>query len=108
MSQKPSNLPQRLGNAMRTLREEIGLSQYEIARRMGLNASAQSQLGRYERGETIPRADTLKRYLDAVGATWSDLGSLFDSTGGGRRRNFSKRAFELTEELIRMTRRRPS
>ncbi|HEX3623553.1 MAG TPA: helix-turn-helix transcriptional regulator [Acidimicrobiales bacterium] len=45
-------------------RRAAGLSQRELARRSGV---AQSAVARIERGQQIPRADTLERLLTACG-----------------------------------------
>lgn len=59
-----------LGAALRLLRQERGLTQKDLARETGLDAS---QLSRYE-GESIePTLSTLQALLEALGATLSDL-----------------------------------
>lgn len=45
-------------------RRAAGLSQRELARRSGV---AQSAIARIERGQQVPRADTLDRLLQACG-----------------------------------------
>jgi transcriptional regulator with XRE-family HTH domain len=51
---------------LRTERRRAGLSQRELAARAGTSAAA---VCLYERGERIPRTDTLARLLAAAGAT---------------------------------------
>ncbi len=103
MAKNGSEPAAKLGAAMRALRERTGLSQAQVASRMGLSATAQTQLGRYERGERIPRVDTLKRYLDAVEARFADLETFLGSAEGERSKKLSKRALELTRELSRIS-----
>lgn len=45
-------------------REAAGVSRYRLARDMGINLS---HLGRLERGEASPRADTIRRAAEALG-----------------------------------------
>ena len=49
-----------------TTRRRAGLSQRELARRARTSAAAVCQ---YERGERIPRTDTLQRLIAAAGTT---------------------------------------
>ena len=53
-----------------TLRRELGLSQAEVALRMG---TSQSAVARLEAGATDARASTLERYAAAIGGeiNWS-------------------------------------
>jgi len=51
---------------LRQLRKERDLSQVELAERVGLHPNL---IGRYERGESQPAADTLKRLADTLGVT---------------------------------------
>ena len=54
-----------VGAWLRTLREQAGLSQVEVARRMGYERSWVCHL---ERGSYDPRLSTVMRYCDAIGA----------------------------------------
>lgn len=54
-----------VGAWLRTLRKARGLSQVEVARRMGCERSWISHL---ERGSFDPRLSTVMRYGDAIGA----------------------------------------
>jgi transcriptional regulator with XRE-family HTH domain len=53
-----------LGQMVRELREERGLSQRELAERMG---TTQSVVGRLEAGGSTPTITTLERIADALG-----------------------------------------
>ena len=54
-----------LGAKVRALREECGVSQAELAQRMG---TTQSVIARLEAGGAEPRFDTLRRVAEALGA----------------------------------------
>ena len=60
----------KIGPALGRLREAANLSQTDIAKRMGLGATACSRM---EIESYNPRAANLLRYLEAVGATLEDL-----------------------------------
>ncbi len=77
MTDEPTR-QQRLGQALRNLREPLGLTIYDVARRMGRKRSYGSHVGRWERAAVMPRADQLWAYLRAVGATFADLGRELD------------------------------
>ncbi len=63
----------RLGQALRSLRESLGLTIYDAARRMGRPRSYGSQIGRWERGQAMPGADRLWALLSALGLSFADL-----------------------------------
>lgn len=99
-------LAQRIGAAMRALRKGAGLSQIEVARRIGRKDSGSIGIGRNERGLQVPRADKLIAFLKAVGATLIDLQIHIDEADPGSVR--SERASRLTCELDRLADRRSS
>ena len=51
------------GFALRELRQEAGLSQRELAERIG---STQSAIARMEKGEAEPRVSTLEKLAEAL------------------------------------------
>lgn len=55
---------------IQTLREKAGLSQAEVARRLGLDFSTVSH---WERGTAIPRADKLPVLADLFGCSIDEL-----------------------------------
>ena len=59
------------GKRFRILRNAAGLSQPEVARRMGLKSH--SDISRVENDHTCPTLHWAQRYLDVCGARWSDL-----------------------------------
>ena len=60
----------RLATALRTLRQKKGLSQSELAKRIG---SSQSRVAKMEAGDPSVSLDLLIRSLLALGATSRDL-----------------------------------
>lgn len=57
-----------LGAALREERDRAGLTQREVARRMG-QPKAQGSMSYWERGERMPDQDDVTAYLDALGVT---------------------------------------
>jgi len=55
-----------LNGQLVTLRRELGLSQVEVAARMG---TSQSAVARFEAGDLDVRLSTIERYAQALGAT---------------------------------------
>lgn len=66
MTRVPLGDPTALASSMTSWRLEAGLSQAELARRMG---TTQSAVSRWERGHDQPRLDTLSSVLRACGLT---------------------------------------
>ena len=89
----------RLGSALRALRKESNLSQTQVAQGMGLSKSSQSLIGRYEKGQKIPRVDQLYRYLQAVDSSLVDFAWLFDRLLTGD----SAEVQGLVQELAQLT-----
>jgi transcriptional regulator with XRE-family HTH domain len=69
-----------MARELKSLRERAGLSQGELARRMGLaGVDAKSYVSRLERGAiNRPYLDTIVNYLHVCGARMSDFGMLLD------------------------------
>lgn len=59
-----------IGENIRSFRRAKGLTQYDLGKLCGM---ADSQIGTYERGEIIPRLETLKRIADGLGVKVEDL-----------------------------------
>jgi transcriptional regulator with XRE-family HTH domain len=58
------NRPMRGAELIRLARSRRGLTQAELARRLG---TSQSAIARWERGDVSPRVETLNRVLEACG-----------------------------------------
>lgn len=58
--------PQDVGSSLATKRRELGLSQAEVADRMG---TSQPAIARLEAGSTNARLSTLHRYAAAIGCS---------------------------------------
>ncbi len=71
----PEDLPdaQRIGLALKRLREERLLLQREVVERMGKPPSSIPLIGRWERGITAPSVTNVWQYLRAIGADFADL-----------------------------------
>jgi transcriptional regulator with XRE-family HTH domain len=72
VAQKKLDAPvaERFGENLRRERRRAGLSQDELARLAGLHRTA---IGMLERGERVPRIDTLVRLADSTGTTATAL-----------------------------------
>ncbi len=78
-------LDRRIGAAMRSLRKRCSVSDSEVAERMGYGANGRQQIHRWERGERAISAGRLLLYLQAIGASFSELEVALDPprpTGG--------------------------
>ncbi len=62
-----------LGRALRNLRKSLGLSVYQVARRMGYEESSASNIARWEQGKIAFSSGRLWAYLDALGLTFAHL-----------------------------------
>ena len=65
----------RLGRVLRTLREESGLSQEDLAEKADLH---RTYIGGIERGERNPSFKSLARILKALGTSWREFGGRLD------------------------------
>ncbi len=66
-------LRHKLGQALRTLRGNRGMTEKEVAVRMGKKASAETQIARWERGDASPLSHQLWGYLIAIDSSFGDL-----------------------------------
>ncbi|QDK81569.1 helix-turn-helix transcriptional regulator [Spirosoma sp. KCTC 42546] len=64
MSAKSMNTPKELGKMIRILRKKQGITQEELAKRLGL---ARATIGYYEVGRNNFTVETLERVIDALG-----------------------------------------
>ena len=69
-----------LGNALRTLREERGLKQIELATAAG---ATESQVSDIERAQNNPGWVLVARLLEGLEATVADLAEAYAREGGG-------------------------
>lgn len=65
-------LPRRIGLNLRRRREELGLTQQDLSRRLDGSLSA-AHLSRYENGHTMPLAGTLLMLATALECSLDDL-----------------------------------
>ncbi|MCP3963619.1 MAG: helix-turn-helix domain-containing protein [bacterium] len=92
----PEILQLQIGKALRRLRKRRGLTSVEVARRLGMKRSSSGQICRWERGACSPRFDAVWRYVDAVGASLSELvGELVPTKA-------SPRLMEIADELEKL------
>lgn len=70
MAGSATEIALRLGEILREARQRSGLSQEELSFRSGLHRTAVGQL---ERGERVPRADSVIRLAGALGVPAGDL-----------------------------------
>jgi transcriptional regulator with XRE-family HTH domain len=73
----PRNSPPAIGPVLRSLRQQRGLSQEELAGRSGLH---RNYVGGVERGEKSPTINSVSRILAALGVTWTELGKALDES----------------------------
>ncbi|HHV09907.1 MAG TPA: helix-turn-helix transcriptional regulator [Clostridiales bacterium] len=65
-----SDITKIIGNRIRTLRNDKGFSIEELAEKADINTT---HLGRIERGESIPRLDSIEKIINALGITFEEL-----------------------------------
>lgn len=70
---------QELGNRLESLRQEQGLSRFELARRAGLSSA---QVRRLELATRRPSADSLRRIAEALGTDVEPLSRLAEGVLG--------------------------
>ena len=61
MGQAPRNKPIRLGEKLLQIREALGLSQREMAERLGIRRT-HHHISKYERGKSVPPSEVMLAY----------------------------------------------
>ncbi|SHO52526.1 helix-turn-helix domain-containing protein [Anaerocolumna xylanovorans] len=65
-----SDISKVVGDRIRIVRNDKGLSIEELAERADVNTT---HLGRIERGETVPKLDSIEKIVNALGITFEEL-----------------------------------
>jgi XRE family transcriptional regulator, regulator of sulfur utilization len=73
-----------LGHALRSLRKRAGMTQEQVAERLGVDPTF---IGRLERGQRGAHWRTIRRILAAVDASVSDFANEIDAAERPRRRS---------------------
>lgn len=76
-----------IGIGIKNARLTVGITQAELARRLGVTPQAISQ---YERGEKKPKIETIKKIEDALGVSWFQLSHLDDLVATSEERVLDK------------------
>lgn len=76
-----------IGIGIKNARLIVGITQAELARRLGVTPQAISQ---YERGEKKPKIETIKKIADALGVSWFQLSHLDDLVATSEERVLDK------------------
>lgn len=76
-----------IGIGIKNTRLTVGITQAELARRLGVTPQAISQ---YERGEKKPKIETIKKIADALGVSWFQLSHLDDLVATSEERVLDK------------------
>lgn len=76
-----------IGIGIKNARLTVGITQAELARRLGVTPQAISQ---YERGEKKPKIETIKKIADALGVSWFQLSHLNDLVATSEERVLDK------------------
>ena len=77
-----------IGIGIKNARLAVGITQAELARRLGVTPQAISQ---YERGEKKPKIETIKKIADALGVSWFQLSHLDDLAATSEARVLDKK-----------------
>ncbi len=88
----------RLANVVKTFRERAGLTEAELAQRMGEDSSFSTKISETEAGQAPISADHLWRFLDASGASFAELDMELDPEAA------DPRILEIADHLDRMGR----
>lgn len=76
-----------IGIGIKNARLAVGITQAELAHRLGVTPQAISQ---YERGEKKPKIETIKKIADALGVSWFRLSHLDDLVATSEERVWDK------------------
>lgn len=76
-----------IGIGIKNARLTVGITQAELARRLGVTPQAISQ---YERGEKKPKIETIKKIANALGVSWFQLSHLDDLVATSEERVLDK------------------
>lgn len=76
-----------IGIGIKNARLAVGITQAELARRLGVTPQAISQ---YERGEKKPKIETIKKIAGALGVSWFQLSHLDDLVAASEERVLDK------------------
>jgi transcriptional regulator with XRE-family HTH domain len=99
----PSSPKRRLGEALRRRRQELGLSQGQLARLLPMDSVDGSAISRWERGQVRPRDETIELLAEALETTFAELmagGSPEDPENGvAGRRSLDIRMLEALERI---------
>lgn len=76
-----------IGIGIKNARLTVGITQAELARRLGVTPQAISQ---YERGEKKSKIETIKKIADALGVSWFQLSHLDDLVATSEERVLDK------------------
>jgi transcriptional regulator with XRE-family HTH domain len=79
-----SDISKVIGDRIRIIRNDKGLSIEELAEKADVNAT---HLGRIERGETIPKLDSIEKIIIALGITFEELFKNIQSVTGNSGEN---------------------
>jgi transcriptional regulator with XRE-family HTH domain len=77
MSRKDATLASEIGARLKTIRDQNGWKQKDLAERLGIT---QAQLSKYESGKMMPTVDTLVDIYLELHLRWEELLPLHDSS----------------------------
>ncbi len=74
-----SNISKVIGSRIRMIRNDHGYSIEELAEKADINTT---HLGRIERGETVPKLDSIEKLVNALGITFEELFQYLPTSAG--------------------------
>ena len=81
-----------IGIGIKNARLTVGITQAELAHRLGVTPQAISQ---YERGIKKPKIETIEKIADALGVSWLHLSHLEDLATASRARELYQKREEI-------------